>query len=362
MTLTYSLADQNFRQTKSIGILNLSVQLLEELARTESFERLVVLGNSTLSEQLRLPAGTDVRLRDEAIGGRLGRMWWDQWKVYAEARRAGTEWLFLPKGFASFLARPPVKLAVYAHDAVHDYYRRRHPKSVPFLERHYFEKSLLGVLRHARVILTNSEFTTAELRRLAGEFRLTPPPIHTVGIGFHPVPTGRVAKEDRVLAITSRWPHKRPDLAVKFLREWQERTHYAGQVDWIGSLPDDCPLPGFPNWKKHSRLPEAEFRRLVACARALVYTSDYEGFGMPPVEAVIAGTCPVYSSLEATREVMAGAGSPFENSSADSFMAAMRKAFDTTPVELERWSAELLRRHDWKAVAIRTVTALQQAA
>jgi len=47
----------------------------------------------------------------------------------------------------------------------------------------------------------------------------------------------------------------------------------------------------------HARLPEAEFRRRVAEARTIVYFSDYEGFGMPPVEAVIAGTNAVYSDL-----------------------------------------------------------------
>ncbi len=361
MTLTYSIADLNFRQTKSIGNLNASLQLLETLATKKYFSRLSVLSNSTLPERLTLPPDVQVSTHDSAIKNKIGRIIWDQWKAYSAARALGNEWLFLPKGFASFVKTPPSKLAAYGMDAVHYHYKEHYPKAVPVLEQRYFEACFRATLRYSRVIVTISEFTKHEHERYAKILGIKCPLVEAVGIGFRPPPRERVEKENRVLAITSRWPHKRPDLAVKFLEEWQKKTAFTGQVDWVGSLPADCVFPQFPNWKRHSRLPENEFRRLVASVKALVYFSGYEGFGMPPIEAIVAGTCPVYSDLPATREVTGGSGCPFNNQSFESFSAAMSAAFQMPPAQLDKWATELLARHDWNIVVEKTVAALSKA-
>jgi glycosyltransferase involved in cell wall biosynthesis len=56
------------------------------------------------------------------------------------------------------------------------------------------------------------------------------------------------------------------------------------------------------------RVPEADRDALVAGARALVFPSEYEGFGAPLVEAMMLGTPVVCSDHPAIREVVAGAG------------------------------------------------------
>jgi glycosyltransferase involved in cell wall biosynthesis len=96
-------------------------------------------------------------------------------------------------------------------------------------------------------------------------------------------------------------------------------------------------------------------------ARVVLYFSDYEGFGRPPVEAVLAGAAPVYSSIPATREVMGHCGFPFDNSSYESFAAALRQALVTPPDQIHAWADQLLARHNWKAVANRVLTALNSA-
>ncbi len=63
---------------------------------------------------------------------------------------------------------------------------------------------------------------------------------------------------------------------------------------------------------------------------------------MPPVEAVLAGACPVYSAIPATIETMAGFGAPFENRSFESFADAMRHALQMEPAELASAAKSLL--------------------
>ena len=146
LDLTYSLADQHFQRTKSLGILNFSVQFLNHLARRPEIHQLAVLNNSILQNRLNLPPQAAQTIHDAAISGKLGRIWWDQSGVYSAAKRAGNEWLFLPKGFASFMRRSPVKLLGYLADVMPEYYRRNYPRAMPLFETQYFLWSMKGIL------------------------------------------------------------------------------------------------------------------------------------------------------------------------------------------------------------------------
>jgi glycosyltransferase involved in cell wall biosynthesis len=85
----------------------------------------------------------------------------------------------------------------------------------------------------------------------------------------------------------------------------------------------------------------------------VVYFSAYEGFGMPPVEATLAGAAAVFSSLPSMREVMGDCGFPFANDSYDSFATAMHRSLAAPTDQLNEWRDELSRRHNWALVAER---------
>jgi len=102
LTLTCSLADQVLSRAKSIGIFNLSMGMVAELARRPEIAKLTLLANRTHAGQL--PEGVEVRWDDTPARGRLGRLWWDQWRVYSAAATTGNDWLFPAKGFRFFYA------------------------------------------------------------------------------------------------------------------------------------------------------------------------------------------------------------------------------------------------------------------
>jgi O-antigen biosynthesis alpha-1,3-rhamnosyltransferase len=362
VSLTYSLADQDFERTKSIGIFNVSLQLAEFLAVERGIDRFTVLANRSMAPLLRLPREVTVEMHDEAAGRGLQRVAWDQWRVYSAARRTGNEWLLLPKGFSSFVRRSPVRLAVYVHDVMHNIYGRRYPGRLPWFEQFYFEHSMLATLREADVIFTNTEFTAAEVRRVARESGFREPPVHCAGIGFTSVPSSGGPKENTILVLTSTWPHKRTALALEWMQRWQDETSFSGEVHLVGGLPQEQAAPARANWKQHERIGETEYRALLGRARSLVYFSDYEGFGMPPVEATLAGAAAVYSDLPATRLGMSGAGFSFNNSEYQSFASAMNRALSVTPATVQLWQSELLARHNWQNVArviVNTLAAME---
>jgi len=361
LTLTYSLADQSFSQTKSVGIFNVSTQLLENLARGIHFARLSVLSNSSLDGKLRLPSGIAIQHHNEAIAGKLGRIFWDQWGVYEAAKNSGNQWLFLPKGFASFLRRPACKLAVYIYDAIHDFYRINYPGVMPWFESKYFTRCLREALKYSKVIFTDSDFAKDELKRLARSFKLDPPLIITAGIGFTRAEEMVTTKRSSLLLLTSAWPHKLTERAVNFLERWQKETGFSGGVEWVGSLPAGIHLPHLAGWRHHPRLSETIYRQFLAESRVLLFFSAYEGFGMPPVEAMIAGTCPVFSDLPVTREVMRETGFPFLNDSYESFAQAMDKALNVSDSQIQLWAGQLLGRHNWDEVVKKVANGLAQA-
>ena len=340
ISLTYSIADQSLRRSKSVGILNVSVNLLRQLALRPEVERLTILGNSTFDPQAFAADGRVSWLpHDEVLKSPLHRMIWDQWRVYSAGRESGNRWLFVAKGFASFIRKPCSLLACVLYDGMHDYYREHYPRGFSRFEMFYFLNALKATIRHADVIFTISEFTTSEVLRIAR--------LHESG-----------PRENSIVILSSRWPHKRTDLALAYMQAWQARTGFKGPVYWVGTLPAGVGLPPLPNWSFRPRLSFEEYGRMLSRARALVYFSDYEGFGMPPIEALLAGASPVYSDIPVTREVMAGAGCPFSNGSADSFGAALDRALDIPADALAAWLAELLQRHSWSKVCSKVVEGL----
>jgi glycosyltransferase involved in cell wall biosynthesis len=358
-SLTYSLADQSFARTKSVGILNASVDLLRVLARQPRCPRLTVLANRSLLEKLNLPAATRSELHEGASSGGLGRIWWDQFGAYAAARRTGNHWLLLPKGFASFARRCPVHLGAFVHDVVQDHYDRHYPDAVPYLEAAYFRASLRATLREAKIIFTPTEFTRREIERVAREKGWPVPRLLCCGEGFDRPVSWPLAQRRDVIVNAHPFPQKLTRRAVEFLSRWHQENPFTESVHWVGLFPEKLELPARPGWQKRGRLPEAEFRALMSQARAVLYFSDYEGFGRPPVEAVLAGAAPVFSDIPATREVMGGCGCPFDNADYQSFASAFRRALATTPEQLRVWADTLLARHDWNAVADRILAALE---
>ena len=146
----------------------MSVGLIEALTRRPEFEQLTVLSNRFMRDKFTVPAGVKVEEHNHAAGRGLGRAWWDQVGVYSAAKRIGHEWLFLPKGFASFTRQCPARLATYIHDAMHDHYARFYPDATSPIESAYFRAAFWSSVKESEIIFTPSQFTLGEITRLAG--------------------------------------------------------------------------------------------------------------------------------------------------------------------------------------------------
>ena len=104
-------------------------------------------------------------------------------------------------------------------------------------------------------------------------------------------------------------------------------------------------------------LPRADQAALLAGAKALIYPSLYEGFGLPLVEAMQCGVPVLASNASSLPEVMGDAGKPFDPHDAEALLDIMR-GFLHDPLERERMAGLALRRSDdfsWQRCARETI-------
>jgi glycosyltransferase involved in cell wall biosynthesis len=80
---------------------------------------------------------------------------------------------------------------------------------------------------------------------------------------------------------------------------------------------------------------DAHLAKLYRSSLALVYPSLYEGFGIPPLEAMSCGTPVVASDRSSLPEVVGDAGLLFDPRSADQLSDILRTLYDH-PSERER--------------------------
>jgi glycosyltransferase involved in cell wall biosynthesis len=127
------------------------------------------------------------------------------------------------------------------------------------------------------------------------------------------------------------------------------------ELDLSGLPPAAVRLPGY--------LAEPDLRRVVAGARLLAFPSRYEGFGLPPLEAMAAGVPVVASDLAAVREVTGGLVRLVPAGAAEPLAAALRAELDEpTPADRMAAARQHALAHTWARCAELTVAAYRQAA
>lgn len=354
MKILISLTDQSFAATKSVGIFNVSMGLTRGLMPCSEVSELHILGNQECADKLRdCPAHVHLHLLNKPVPRRFGRILWDQWGVSRAIRSIKPDWAILPKGFPPFFpCIGRTKLACYVHDVNWEYYSNLHSADSPFPSHEllYFRTLGLRALRVSDLVLTSTQFNRERFASYVSS-------AHTavVGIGFDEEPSPPFSGEKwGILFYASPYPHKLTGLGISRLQAWLAQRADARQIHIhvVGKLPQSTHLPERGQWIRHDRLPSAELRALIReQCRVCAYFSDYEGYGMPPVESLRLGTPCVASDLPPIRENIP-AQYLFSNASEEDFIRCLNHAWEH-PQEVELPSYP-----DWTTVARRCIKAM----
>lgn len=356
MKLLLALTDQSFSATKSVGIFNVSMGLARGLMQNPDITELHILGNEECAEHFtNLPPHVHLHLADKPVPRRFGRVWWDQVDICAAIRSIAPDWAILPKGFPPFfpiLGR--TKLACYLHDVNWEYYEQKQGEGDSPFPKHemiYFRALGLRCLQVSDLVLTSTQFNKSRYEYYCPSCRTA-----VVGIGFDDSPRAYHPATGRdILFYASPFPHKLTPLGIRRVESWlQQRSDAAGiRIHLIGKLPQGLTLPG-EHWVQHGRLPYDELQRIMHHdCRCAIYFSDYEGFGMPPVECLRAGVPCIASALPPICENIPSRFT-FDNADEPGFIRTLNAAYDAPNM------SNLPTYPTWQEVARRCIAAMRE--
>jgi glycosyltransferase involved in cell wall biosynthesis len=238
--------------------------------------------------------------------------------VRGHASLDGLEAIHYP--FAIAYPRTKLPSAVTVHDVLH-HEPLRSPRRL--VRRLTYDRSS----RRARLVIVPSEFVRGRAHELLGipEERIRV--VHH-GVDHDRFRPGDERREGFLLYPAEAWPHKNhARLFEAFARLREERPALELVLTGTGfrDLPAGVRMLGRVEWDELPSL----YRR----AGVLVFPSLYEGFGLPPLEAMASG-CPVACSTAGSLpEVCGDAAVYFDPTSVDEMVAAVDRALERALVE-----------------------------
>lgn len=308
------------------------------------------------------PPGLDAEVA--VIGGR-GGTGWEQGALARAVRRDRPAVFFAPGYSAPLAIRTPVVLTI------HDVSFAAHPEWFSWREGR--RRRLLARLsaHRARAVLTVSEFSRGEIVR---HLRVPPGRVRVVrhGPGFvdRVAPTA-VRREPLVLYVGSIFNRRhvpalvggfgllaaaRSDVRLEIVGANRTRPPQdLRQLSLSAGHPEQVRVRDWVN--------DDELAGLYRRAAVFAFLSEYEGFGLTPLEALAAGATPVVLDTPVAREILDEAAVYVARPDPPLIAAALTDALDGPGRARARAAAAaVLARYDWRAAAAMTLAALEEAA
>ncbi len=236
----------------------------------------------------------------------------------------------------------PLFLNVPLITTIHDISYERYPEFFSRREVAQFKATISRSARKARKVLTISESSKRDLVEIYG---IPEDKVQVIYLGVGAEFTPEVGSEDKRVTLDKYGINGRYMIAVGNL---QPRKNLVRLIEAYTRLRNAQPefenklvIVGKKTWKydpilsfiNKSRwvediiitdyVPKYDLPILYACSDVLIYPSIYEGFGLPPLEAMACGAPVIVSERSALPEVVGDAGIKVNPFDTDAIAAAM---------------------------------------
>lgn len=302
----------------------------------------------------------------------------EHWSLPRQLRRLGADLFHEPHYVLPLLLG--TKAVVTVHDCIH----LRFPEYLPNPGAIHYARFMMGsALRRARVVFTVSE---ASKRDILHFFPHTSPErIHVVSNAIdadllEPPDQEELDRVKERYQIAQRFilyagnikPHKNlPRLIEAFARLRATPGHEDVQLmiigDEIGKTPElRRRVESFrlrPFVRFFGFVPERTLAALYRLATVFVFPSQYEGFGLPPLEAMACGTPVVTSNVSSLPEVVGDAAVLVDPHDGEAIAAGLSRVLDNPAFanELREKGIVQARKFNWEDSAKKTLAGYREA-
>lgn len=304
------------------------------------------------------------------------RLIWDQFRFPAIAKNKKVDLIHQPCFSAPFSFSGPVVITI------HDIISLLFPENIPFASRMFYSKWMPFSYSKATKIITISESTKNDIVRVLRipEEKITVIPLAVDDKFRKPAKNNEVKevakkyniKNDYILHIGTLEPRKNLGFLIDVFSEVIQSTtsrdlslvitgkkgwYYEDLFDKVRKLN----LEGKVIFTGY--IDEADKPALYKGAKIFAFPSIYEGFGLPPLEAMASGIPVISSNTSSMGEVVGEAGILLSPKDQKEWVKAIRKVNETPQLRLEMVgkNKEQVRKFSWEKTAQKTIEVYEEA-
>ena len=296
------------------------------------------------------------------------RWWWDQVTVPAKARSQKVDLLHQP----AFSA--PVRYAGKTVVTVHDIIAVLFGKDIPFFSRQFFAHWMPYSYRYANKIICVSEHTKKDLVKYLhiDESKIVVIP-EAAGEEYQPV-----RDKKKIAQVLNKYKIGKP--FILHIGTLNPRKNLSFLIDVFSKVRQTLPdiqlvITGKKGWYYENLfelveklglqkdviftgyIEDCEAPVLYSAATVYAFPSLYEGFGLPPLEAMACGTPVVASNMSSIPEVMGNAGILLSPTDKIGWVSALQNVL-SSQAEQKKLSDKSLARaknFSWRQTAQKTI-------
>ncbi|MCM1483771.1 MAG: glycosyltransferase family 4 protein [Muribaculaceae bacterium] len=303
------------------GLGNYSRRVIEELSESMPDSELILYTPYTRADKPMIDSRTNVsiHLPDSTVWRKASAIWRIGRGLTGQLKRDGID---LYHGLSNELPLDIHRSGIPSVVTIHDVIFRRCPDNYNAPDRLIYDYKFSRAARNATRVIAISECTKRDIVSLYG---VNPDKIDVIYQSCDPSFAAPLSEADiqrvkqayslpdRFIAMVGTLePRKNQMLAVRALRHIDPEVHLviAGRPrrDYGSQIEREILRQGVSD-RVHllSGIPFKDLPAMYRCAEITAYTSRYEGFGLPVVEAISAGT-PVIAATGSCLEEAGGAG------------------------------------------------------